>query len=243
MDKVLVFEISSKMAHFRKFYTNSSSLSYFFPPKTVISGMIAGFLGYQRDTYYELFDEKAKISVEIVNALRKKIQVVNYLFVKSITDLRGFSGGTQVPLEFVLPADFSKEVSYRIYFYHELEEIYNELRSTLENSKYRYPLYMGLSELPATAKYIGEFSTTQVNTEETIEISSVIPADCVLGISKIMYKNQSVYKDKMPVEFTKERKLKKVKDYIFNPNGEPISTKVSNPIYQVNQLNKNIVLM
>jgi len=243
MDKVLVFEISSKMAHFRKFYTNSSSLSYFFPPKTVISGMIAGFLGYQRDTYYELFDEKAKISVEIINALRKKIQVVNYLFVKSVTDLRGFSGGTQIPLEFVLPVDFSKDVSYRIYFYHEVGEIYQALKETLENSRYRYPLYMGLSELPATAKYIGEFSTTQINTDSEIEISTVIPTDCVIDISKIMYKNQSVYKDKMPVEFTKERKLKKVKDYIFNPNGESISTKVSSTVYQVHHLNRNIVLL
>jgi CRISPR-associated protein, Cas5h family len=65
-EKVLVFDIKGPMAHFRKYYTNSSSLSYLFPPRTVVVGLIAGLLGLpserhtkeKRDIYYEKFDEK-----------------------------------------------------------------------------------------------------------------------------------------------------------------------------------------
>lgn len=53
--KFLVFDLKGKFAHFRKFYTNSSSLSYLVPPRTVIEGMVAAILGFERDSYYDMF--------------------------------------------------------------------------------------------------------------------------------------------------------------------------------------------
>ncbi|KPA09783.1 CRISPR-associated protein Cas5 domain protein, partial [Candidatus Magnetomorum sp. HK-1] len=38
--KILSFRLNGRFAHFRKFYTNSSSLSYFVPPRTAIIGML-----------------------------------------------------------------------------------------------------------------------------------------------------------------------------------------------------------
>lgn len=54
--KIIIFELWGKFAHFRKFYTNSSSLSYSVPPRTTIEGIIAAILGYERDSYYEKFN-------------------------------------------------------------------------------------------------------------------------------------------------------------------------------------------
>lgn len=62
-DEVIIFDIMGRNAHFRKFYTNSSSLSYLVPPRTVIAGLIAGLLGLpserftndEKETYYEKF--------------------------------------------------------------------------------------------------------------------------------------------------------------------------------------------
>ena len=53
--EILAFNIRGKFAHFRKFYSNSSALSYFIPPRTTIIGLIAGMLGLERDSYYEDF--------------------------------------------------------------------------------------------------------------------------------------------------------------------------------------------
>lgn len=125
MSTALVFQLSGKMAHFRKFYTNSSSLSYYFPPKTVVSGIIAAMLGLQRDSYYDAFAESASISVEILIPLRKKIHVVNYLKVKQPSDIRGTGGGTQVPIEFVVASNFPANLTYNVYFRHQDSSLYN----------------------------------------------------------------------------------------------------------------------
>ena len=44
----VIFDIEGKFAHFRKIYTNSSSLSYLVPPRTTVQGIIAAMLGYER---------------------------------------------------------------------------------------------------------------------------------------------------------------------------------------------------
>ena len=48
--KIIVFDIKGKFAHFRKFYTNSSSLTYGIPPRTAICGILAAILGLERDS-------------------------------------------------------------------------------------------------------------------------------------------------------------------------------------------------
>ena len=83
--KILKFRIYGKFAHFKKFYTNSSSLSYLVPPRTVITGMLASVMEYARDSYYQLFSpEKIKISVAVSTGtdITKQMQSMNYLHFK-----------------------------------------------------------------------------------------------------------------------------------------------------------------
>jgi CRISPR-associated protein Cas5h len=76
---IIIFEISGKFAHFRKFYTNSSSLSYSVPSRTTVEGIIAAILGLERDTYYEKLSlDNCKIAIEKVNKTRKINQSLNY---------------------------------------------------------------------------------------------------------------------------------------------------------------------
>ena len=81
---VIAFDIKGKMAHFRKYYSNSSCLSYFIPPRTTIIGIIAGLLGRPRDEYYEEFSlEQCNIGIAVLSSLKKIIYKVNYLHVES----------------------------------------------------------------------------------------------------------------------------------------------------------------
>lgn len=243
MSKILVFDIKSKMAHFRKFYTNSSSLSYYFPPKTTVSGMIAALLGMQRDSYYEVLGEPAKLAVQIRTALRKKLTVVNYLLVKEAEDIRGRKGGTQIPVEFVLSNDFREGLTYRVYFTHEDKAIYTSLKETLERRIYRYPLYAGITELPATAHYVGEFEGQELTSEEPVPISVPVNVEFIEKISELMFdkRNKNVHKDRMPIEFTAERRLKKIGDFLFRPDPEPIYMNLKIPYLRVDALGTNIV--
>jgi CRISPR-associated protein Cas5h len=43
--KVLVFDITSDYAHFRKPYTTTSALTYSVPPRTAIVGLVGNIIG------------------------------------------------------------------------------------------------------------------------------------------------------------------------------------------------------
>lgn len=104
--KILIFDLIGKMGHFRKIDTNSSSLSYSFPPRTTIVGILAGILGMERDSYYEVFSpNQCQIALSVRTPIRKVMQTVNYMFVKSKAHLNNSGGHTQIPLELVLPGE------------------------------------------------------------------------------------------------------------------------------------------
>jgi CRISPR-associated protein, Cas5h family len=58
------------MAHFRKVYSNSTSLSYYFPPRTTVLGIVAAALGLPRDSYYDKLNQ-LNVGVSAVTPLRK----------------------------------------------------------------------------------------------------------------------------------------------------------------------------
>ena len=220
----LVFDVKGFMAHFRTFYTNSSSVSYGFPPRTTIIGMIASILGYDRDSYYEILSpENCKVSLSILTPVRKFLQTVNYIRTKHEDNFKSFKNAVQtylerkintypVGIEFVVP--LKGELRYRIYFTSEDNELYKKLKSYLEKEKTHYPVYLGLTELLADIEYVGEFPI-----EEPIKdrgVKSVIPEEYFERID--FSKPLSLLLERMPYHFKLEngfRKLSKVKKYIY----------------------------
>jgi CRISPR-associated protein Cas5h len=236
MNKILIFDLEGTIAHFRKFYTNSSSLSYAFPPRTVIIGLLAGILGYERDTYYDIFSsENCNIGLSIKKPIRKLIQTVNYIRTKDVKELTGSGGHTQIPIEFVLPQVGEKILKYRIYFLHKKDEILNNLKEKLKKGNVEYPPYLGLTECPAKVSLVddeGEISLIR-DLHNPMEIITVIPIDKVENITF-----QEGYKymkeDKVPVEFTNERRIKKISSYIYEQNCKPIiNIKIKDGVFRV----------
>ncbi|MDK2946102.1 MAG: CRISPR-associated protein Cas5h [Geotoga sp.] len=224
--KILVFDLIGKAAHFRKFYTNSSSLSYYFPPKTTLAGLIAGILGFERDSYYEYFGDKAKIGVKLVTPVRKKINTVNYLMIKkgeskNLSYFRGLRNRTLVPVEFVFPKS-TENLIYRVYFSHEDESLNEKLKERLKNKKFVYPPYLGITELLANINYIGEFEVDQI-TEYKLEVSTVLKTEFFKKILKL----DNIQRDRVPESFGKDREIKKISDYVFSPDGINISIEKS----------------
>jgi len=104
MSEVVVCDLRGKFGHFRRFYTNSSSLSYPIPPPTVVRGIVGAALGLERHEYaVRLADLRMGIGVR--QPLRMIMQTVNALMVKSASDkeLRGFEARTQIPTQLLLP--------------------------------------------------------------------------------------------------------------------------------------------
>jgi CRISPR-associated protein Cas5h len=234
-DKVLIFDIKGPMAHFRKYYTNSSSLSYLFPPRTVVVGLIAALLGIpsekhakiKEDIYYEKFDEKkCLVTVSLKSKVRHLMQTVNYIRTKKYSEVNGSAGGTQICLEILLPEN-GNEVTYRIYFYHTDREIYNKLKKRLEKQKFIFPPYLGITEFIASINYIDEGKVLK-NPNQEVKLDSV----CKLKEVELDFngKNFQYITEKMPTGFSNNRIPKETCDYICEINCGTINIKLKNNI-------------
>jgi len=209
--EVLVFDILGKMAHFRQYYTNSSSLSYFFPPRTTIFGMVAGILGLPRDSYYELFSQdKARVALSIRSPLRKKIQTINYVWAEKPAQFNLSAGQhTQIPLEFVLPYDYRELVVYRLFLWHGDEQLFSRLKEMVSKERVCFPLYLGISECLAHLSFVGLGEAEREEFDGEVEISSVVGAEylrrneCFIGFQKGAF----YVKELMPFSFDTERRL------------------------------------
>ncbi len=255
ISRLLIFDIKGKLAHFRKFYTSSSSLSYAFPPRTTITGLIAAILGKERDTYYEEFDAKnCRIALSIRNPIRKLIQTVNYIRTK---EEDGYSTAKGVikrfierdinkyptPMELVLPADFTEEIAYRIYFWHQNDEIMDMLALKIRERKSAYPIYLGLSEFLAEVEPIDELSEESIKenfTHQFLNISSVLLANY---IEELLFEEADTplqyISEKMPVEFEKGRNIKSNEDFIYEKSQRIVMAKLKVPCIEIFYTERN----
>ncbi|MDI3548462.1 MAG: CRISPR-associated protein Cas5h [Halanaerobiales bacterium] len=71
--KVLAFDLKGDYAHFKKYYTTTSPLTFSLPPKTVIYGIVGAILGFSKERdnkeYYLNFfqDKKCSIGIKVIN--------------------------------------------------------------------------------------------------------------------------------------------------------------------------------
>lgn len=134
ISKLLTFQLTGKLAHFKKYYSNISSLTYEVPPRTVITGILASILEMPRDSYYEIFSpEKSKISVQLLSPIRKQITCMNYV--------KKEGGVTQVRLELLLPR--LDRLRYQLYFWHSDPGLIESLFEHCKNHRLGYGVYLG----------------------------------------------------------------------------------------------------
>ena len=157
MDKILVFDVWGEYAHFRKYYTTTSPLSFSIPPRTAISGLIGAILGLPKDEYLKYFSkQQAQIAVRILNPIKKVRLAENLINTKDdyfIPIKKGaHSPRTQIRFEFV------KDAKYRIYLYHTDPNIFNKAKSMLLHHKCVYTPCLGITEHIANFEFIGRFA-------------------------------------------------------------------------------------
>lgn len=230
---VLSFRLKGKMAHFRRYYSNSSALSYTIPPRTTIIGMIAGLLGCPRDSYYEAFSkEQCKVAVGVRAPIKKQIQKLNLLMVKSPNDLNGSQEHhSQTATELVLPQNIrTGYIDYQIWLSHRDPSIMDRLLAYMSGPGY---VTKGTSVALGTAQHLGWVEDGQAlegeeSGEGLAEIHSAIPSR---KLDKIDLSNPSsdyrLYKEDMPIDFNKDRKLTDKGNMLINVHCSPVRAYVS----------------
>jgi CRISPR-associated protein Cas5h len=223
--KVIIFELLGANAHFRNIQTNSTSLTYYFPPPTTTIGLIAGIIGLPRDSYYLQFQpESFFLAIEVKKTVRKIIQTVNY----RVYDENGYS---QIPIEVVIPEE-GPELCYRIYFSHSDPSIYNQVLEKVMENKSVYPPYLGIASFVANTRFIGELAIEKVKINTEVNIDSILQ----VGNYNIVEKSNDLvlYPESMRLQFFANRKPGPIRKYFYIAKGFfRIKMQENNPFYNI----------
>ena len=102
MNNVLVFDVWGEYAHFRKYYTTTSPLTFSIPPRTALCGLIAGIIGLDKNEYLKHFTkDKADITVRIISPTKKVRIAENLIDTESIRTFNKIKTRTQIRFEFL----------------------------------------------------------------------------------------------------------------------------------------------
>lgn len=184
--EVLTFELCGKIAHFRKFYSNASALTYTIPPRTTILGILASILELPRDSYYcnetEHNLDELLIGVGVNNSFKKVFQKMNYLLIKDVpkkdkltssldvesywdnrinqlSKFRGFGNRSQTATELIIPDEIRGGLlSYQIYVGVKNENKYFKLlKKRFADQYYPYGICLGSANFLGFLKRENDF--------------------------------------------------------------------------------------
>lgn len=240
INKIISFKISGMFAHFRKFYTNASSLSYLIPPRSTLVGMLASMLKIPRDDYYELLSEDAiKVSVSIPEGLRirKQTQSMNYFHNKYFSLLskgKGKFQHSQCKLE-LLMFPINGKIEYFIYVgSNGNNKIVDTIEEKIRNRNLGFGCYLGQRQFRADVEYKKTYQNNEVVfLEDSQYLDSVITSENFIDYE--LKPEFNIINEKMPIHFKKVvnrgkkgREPTNVKNIFFEREGKRISGKFRN---------------
>ena len=236
IEAVAVFDLTGPVAHFRKYYTNSSSLTYGFPPRTVLMGIIAALLGMERDSYYGLLD-RGRYGVAVKVPGRRLMQTVNYTRTKKedlgVISRGGLVPGTQIPLELLLPAGAYPRLRFRVFFHHPDEELLAETAQRLQERRSHYPLYLGLTECPAMFEFRGFFNPSQYRRlprGTPVSLTSVLNTALLEKLVLNGNAPRRIFRERAPHSFGEGRTLCPPASLLYT-EGEPLTARLRTDAY------------
>jgi CRISPR-associated protein Cas5h len=229
--KVLVFDIWADYAHFRKFYTTTSPLTFSFPPPPTIAGILGAIYGTDKNTnkYLEIFGcKECRVSIRILNPIKKVRMGLNFITTKDncwqpilkITSKSRHEPRTQIRTEFL------KDPKFRIYVGHENKNIFEELVKRIRDREIFYTVSLGLSELIANFSFIGVYICEQKFGDTWVDIHSVFPITNLSENGLIIEEGKKYFKEKIPIIMKQNRMVEKYEDVIFEPDGKTIKAKL-----------------
>lgn len=228
--KCLVFSISGPFAHFRRVETSQTRLSYRIPPRTTIAGLLAGILGYDRDSYYQAFSrDHAAIAVEISDPLRTITMPISHRTVDdgSTTTI----GDDTLSFKLVESAGDRQRVAhemlrnpqYRVFVWLSNTDAYTQLKQHLKDGTSVYTPALGLSECLATIDYHGEYTVTPIDDNQT-SVDSIVPSDA----GDVYQPDAPVIAERAPAEMERvrtplpSRRTTKFLTYHFREDANPL---------------------
>ena len=242
---IIVFRYCGKYGHFRRPYSNVSSFSYPFPPRTAIAGLLGAILGVKKEKVSETFAEnKLKVGIAIEDEIKTITHVTNFRqdgpgdinysikipkknkIPKELKRPPESNMATQIPMELL------RKPTYLLYV--SLKFSMDELISRIKTERSVYTPCMGLSEFLADLKYVSEGIAEPLPLEpKEREISTVIrKEDCSLLFDRIKPEDgDNIIELKVPHLGTPDRTFT-YKNYLLNMLPKPLPVNMRGQSYQ-----------
>ncbi len=229
-DRVLIFDVWGDFACFRRFYTTRSPLTYNFPPRPTLAGLVGAISGIGKEHVAEVLSpSKADMTVRLLRPVKKMRLGINWVETKEQALSTGYvTERTQVLVEFV------KDPHYRVYLRLKDGELTERLAQLLRGHQSVYTPCLGLSELLADFRWVGEEETETVG-PGIYPVISVLPLDRVLwpdegtGInfgSEAGPGGKRYDKKRMPRAMSADRKVTEWHDVLCETSGSPIEAHI-----------------
>lgn len=237
--KVLVFDIWGDYAHFRKFYTTSSPLTFSFPSPPTIAGIMGAIYGAGKDEYLNIFSHaRCRLALKIVSPVKKVRMGINLINTKGNywqpVKKKNHEPRTQIRTEFL------KDPCFRIYAAYEDEKVFNKLGQSIKEHRCVYSVSLGLSELLADFKYVGVYHAEMITISETAELSTTVMTDNLIEDGLEIESGKKYFKEKMPIVMNQDRVVERYNDVIFEPDGNGYTIKAKVKTYCRLETGENI---
>lgn len=176
-ERVLVFDISGPVGHFRKPYSPMSPVTYPFPPPTAVFGMVGAICGYEKNEYMMYMNESdLAVGIRLLKPARKFRAALNLLNTKGKAERNYFRPTGNNP-RIQIPHEFLRDPAYRIYFASGSQRVMDDLENMLSLGQTAYTPCLGLSECIAQVEFDGEKPLRIVNANKVVEILSVVDSE------------------------------------------------------------------
>lgn len=201
LEDLISFDLCGKIAHFRKFYSNSSALTHSIPPRTTILGIIGAIIGEPRDSYYERLDDLL-IGIQVLTKGRKIFQKFNYLKVDSgnIDLYAGIAENrTQTSVELIIPDNIREsDLRYRIFVGTPNVDHpeYHKLKDYLGIDRCEFGISLGSAHLLGYIENFKCYKDFSPIEENTVSLSTAV---LVEQVKRIISKEINLEQDTFPL--------------------------------------------
>jgi CRISPR-associated protein Cas5h len=220
MQPVIVFDLWGDYAHFRKYFTTTSPLTFLLPPRTALMGLIGAISGLKKEEYIPaLAGDQAQLAVSICTPAKKVRMAENLIDTKTALFMGKIKNRTQIRLELV------KDPRYRVYVGLQSQALRDLLKEMLVAHKCVYTPYLGISELIANFSFVGEYEAEARAPDEHVNIVSALNADLIRDLT--IEDNKEYFSEVMPCDMAADRSVTRYSKIVYERNGQAINAHVT----------------
>lgn len=230
---VYLFTIRGTFGHWRKWFTTTSALTYSFPPRTSVIGMIGAILGVPRSELAKRFPVDAtRIAVCPLRPIVKDRLPEKWRQGPPILD-KGRLRPAKMIETFQENLEVIRRPYYRVVFWHRDKALMQELKERLQQKRWVYPPYMGIMGFLADIEWEGEDQAEEIAVERA-DICSVLPLDEAMAKAIDLSESEAILREeRVPNEVFPDRRFRHLYLAYLSREAKPLKVQMKPSFFRV----------